>query len=373
MIRVPGFTPSVHGLRFTNSWPQGPDIIVHVPPFGDVPIGDASNGLCGGMAFLVKDLHEANRPPIIDSQPANGTPLFKYIVARLFASFNIPGGILKYYGWMNTPDEDTGVWRYIRRGVTWMTIKEEWPRVKADIDAGHTSPLGVVTVRSGNPNDLGKCHQVLAYGYDLTDTDLTLHVCDPNTKNAAADDVFIKLDLSQPTRTASISHNINIGHPVRGFFRVDYSFSDPSKLQAAQDLRRLTAVHSGKVLDVSGLSDDDGAPIQQWAWLGGENQQWEIVPVEPPYVVLLSRRSGKALDVAGASTDDGAAVIQWEHNDGDNQRWELVAQANGAFAVRAKHSGKVLDVDGGSTADGALLQQWTWHGGENQQFMVTMP
>ena len=29
MTRVPGFTPSVHGLRFTHSWPHGADLIVH--------------------------------------------------------------------------------------------------------------------------------------------------------------------------------------------------------------------------------------------------------------------------------------------------------------------------------------------------------
>ena len=53
MPDVPGFTPSVNGLRFTNSWPSEPDIVVQVPPLGNVPIGDASNGLCGGMVFTV--------------------------------------------------------------------------------------------------------------------------------------------------------------------------------------------------------------------------------------------------------------------------------------------------------------------------------
>src|SRR4051812_38347110 len=102
---VPNFRPSVNGLRFTNSWPPQPDIVVPVPLVGDVPIGDAQNGLCGGMVFTVRDVFEARQPPITDSRPSRGQPLYDYIVARLFDSFNLPGGVVKYMDWMNTPDQ----------------------------------------------------------------------------------------------------------------------------------------------------------------------------------------------------------------------------------------------------------------------------
>ena len=57
-----GFVPSSHGLHYRNSWPQVPDRVIETP-FGDVGLGDASNGLCGGMAFAVADLFEAGRAP----------------------------------------------------------------------------------------------------------------------------------------------------------------------------------------------------------------------------------------------------------------------------------------------------------------------
>src|ERR1043165_6353569 len=92
---VPGFQASVNGLRFTNSWPHEPNIVVKVGPLGSVPIGDASNGLCGGMVYPVIDVFPAGLPPIPDTtNPAHGTPLFNYLVSRLFASFDIPGGVL---------------------------------------------------------------------------------------------------------------------------------------------------------------------------------------------------------------------------------------------------------------------------------------
>jgi hypothetical protein len=229
---VPGFRASADGLHFKNSWPHEPDVIVDLGPFGKVPLGDASNGLCGGMVYTVIDVFKAGLPPIPDTvNPAGGSPLFKYLVARLFASFDIPAGVLRYYEWMTMPDHDTGLWFVTRRGVAWHTIKEEWPRVKADIDHGKLAPLGLVTVHTTDPAMLGHNHQVLAYGYEVDDANrLTLHLCDPNTAASAADNVTLSLDLSNPTHTTRIAHNVNIGRPIRGFFRTSYTYADPSPI-----------------------------------------------------------------------------------------------------------------------------------------------
>jgi hypothetical protein len=42
---------------------------------------------------------------------------------------------------------------------------------------------------------------------------------------------------------------------------------------------KITAKHSGKALDVSGLPPYNGAPVLQWDYWGGDNQQWLIVSV----------------------------------------------------------------------------------------------
>lgn len=57
-----------------------------------VPIGDASNGLCGGMAFAVRDYFEAGKPPPDDAEPPSEGGLFDHIVDRLFDSFDLPLG-----------------------------------------------------------------------------------------------------------------------------------------------------------------------------------------------------------------------------------------------------------------------------------------
>jgi hypothetical protein len=222
-----GFLPSRDGLAFTNDWPSEPAVEVDVPLIGTVPIGDASNGLCGGMVFTALDIFTAGEPPPNDPQPAHGTPRFKYIVRRLIDSWDVPNGVLKYFHWMSTPDHDVDVWIVTHRGVAWRTIKDEWPKVRADLDANRPCPLGLVTVNSSNPMDLGQNHQVLAYGYEITGNDVRVKVYDPNTPRADADGVSISFSLAEPTTTAKMTDNVNVGHRPRGFFRVTYKAAHP--------------------------------------------------------------------------------------------------------------------------------------------------
>ncbi len=108
MVTLTGFAPGTNGLHYANSWPSEPDVSI-ATPFGDIPIGDASNGLCGGMAFAAADLFVAKRmPPETTENPPSGSPAFDYIVRRLIDSFNIPVGVAEYYEWMVLGREDVG-------------------------------------------------------------------------------------------------------------------------------------------------------------------------------------------------------------------------------------------------------------------------
>ncbi|MFG1694347.1 RICIN domain-containing protein [Nonomuraea sp. NPDC049309] len=133
---------------------------------------------------------------------------------------------------------------------------------------------------------------------------------------------------------------------------------------------RITARHSGKVMDVVGASTADNAEIKQYAWNGGGNQKWYVEDAGDGYHRIVSVGSGKCLDVASASTADGANIIQYTCTGGANQQWQWV-QAGAYYQLRARHSGKCLDVVGASTADGADIQQYTCGSGANQQWTRT--
>jgi hypothetical protein len=201
---------------------------IGIPGLVSIPIGDASNGLCGGMAFAVRDYFEAGRqPPQETTAPGEG-PLFDYLVDRLFDSFDLPLGPARYLELMSpaVPDGET-VWSRLGlgpHGRAWRMVNQEWPTVRRDIDAGHPSPLGLVKVKSTNPLDLKENHQVLVYGYDLEGGTLTLRLYDPN--RPGRDDVTLSLGVDDPTRPAALS-----AYPpelaVYAFFRTGYTAASP--------------------------------------------------------------------------------------------------------------------------------------------------
>lgn len=228
-VRVPGFLPRRYGLRFANDFPRVPVLSV---PGTNVGIGNAADGLCGGMTFMARDLFERRLAPPRDTSPPRDGPLFRYLVRRAIASFGLPAGPARYELWMGLPDHGSFIGIH---GVIWRTLVRAWPEVRADLDRGIPSPLGLIRTRSWNPLDLGLNHQVLAYGYDLTvEADgtpraLDVFVYDPNWPGR--DDVAIRVALETPLEASTVGYALG-ERPVRGFFRSAYRPDDPSSVVA---------------------------------------------------------------------------------------------------------------------------------------------
>lgn len=226
---VDGFLPSTSGFHFTNAFPRQPVLVFDPPGPLRVPIGDASRGLCGGMTYAVRDLFEAGRrPPDLDTPPPPDSPLYRYIVRRLFASWDLPYGVARYYRLMGTPGSDHPVRVATVRGTGMVTAADEWPRVRLDLHQGVLSPLGLVTEHTPNPLRLGHNHQVLAYAYAQEGSTVTLRVYDPNTAVADGDGVRLVFNLANPADGIPITHNVAVGgRPVRAFFRARYRRAVP--------------------------------------------------------------------------------------------------------------------------------------------------
>jgi hypothetical protein len=224
MAAVPGFTPSVNGFHFPNSWPQVAafDILV----LGQsIEIGNAQRGLCGGMVFAARDFFEHQRPVPAETTAPGAGPIYHYIGDRLRDSFDLPLGPTKYLDLMAAPDGDRGIPWISRllgrrsRGVGWRAIHDELPKIVADIDGGHLSCLGLICVSGLDPRDLGHNHQVLAYRYERTATVMRIWVYDPNRPDR--DDVYLQFSTAAPTKATPIAF-VNGSQDVRGFFRAAY-------------------------------------------------------------------------------------------------------------------------------------------------------
>jgi hypothetical protein len=103
-------------------------------------------------------------------------------------------------------------------------IHEEWPRIRADLDGGQLSMLGLVRVVGLDPKLLGHNHQVVAYGYDLDGTRLTIRIYDPNWPGD--DTVTISLDIADERGAVTPTWS-KPDAKLACFFRAPYTAADP--------------------------------------------------------------------------------------------------------------------------------------------------
>ncbi|ATB33275.1 RICIN domain-containing protein [Melittangium boletus] len=143
----------------------------------------------------------------------------------------------------------------------------------------------------------------------------------------------------------------------------------PSAAPIANGVYRLVPrSNTGSVLEVAGGNRAVGSRVQQWQWLDGDAQKWNIQAIGNGYYSITAVAGGLALEVEGCSTSGGAKVRPWMANGAACQQWQIVDSGGGFFRVVNRNSGLVLDVAGGGTANGTDIIQWGWQGGAAQQW-----
>jgi hypothetical protein len=183
--------------------------------------------MCGGMIFAARDYFEAGLTPPPDTTAPTHGPLYGYLVRRLFDSFDLPLGPGRYLYLMNpTVPDDEAHFAFGLHGRAWTMVREEWPKVKADLDRGLLCSLGLIRLKSFDWRTIGKNHQVLAYGYELHGDDLSIRVYDPNHPDN--DNLTLSLNLGDPWQTTPVVYSTS--ETVYCFFRTNYTFSSPPLL-----------------------------------------------------------------------------------------------------------------------------------------------
>lgn len=227
---VPGFKPSVNGLHFSNhDWsPNLPAMTVgslwnqllarlggkaanelgigHVDD-NWLPLTQASQGMCGGMVYTVMDYYyQRLLPPDQTTPPQSASDeLFQFIRQRLLDSFDIFGTGFRWlaYSSPHYPSGDEGVLQTLglARGRAWVSLREEWPKIRDDIDAGRLSPVGLVQTDS---LDIGANHQVLGYAYKQSGQSVDLWIYNPTTPGDHIDDQVLRFDITDTTHAIRV-------------------------------------------------------------------------------------------------------------------------------------------------------------------------
>ncbi len=389
-VAVPGYLPSTHGFSFPNKWPSEHITSITLPdPFGDILVGDASWGLCGGMSFASRDYFEAHlRAPRQPTNPAGeGDPLFDYIVRRLAQSLNVgdAADFVKYADPLYPDTDDVTA-----DGRDWQMAHTAWPGIRNVIESGHPCPIGLVIGQLPNFTSLG--HQVCVYAYQLTGQLLTLWVYDPNSP--LRDDVTMTLDLSRTDqKLIDVESKVNVPHSTICFFTQSYEQRDPLVLPTVHGDSGLSAVaRDAGHLDVFWVGPD-GAIGSTW-WDAAHNSGWadhQPFPITPPaatagdqFRATCVARTPDHLDLFWVGADGAIGSTWWDAAPqsgwGDHQPFPITppgAARPGSPVVAVARNPNHLDVfwigpDGaiGSTSwDAAPGQSW----GDHQPFPITPP
>lgn len=290
--QVRGFTPSLNGFQFDNHWSPGlPAMTVGFlwnrlldelggdtagaldiarVDDGWLPFTQASAGMCGGMTFAAMDYFAAGQlPPATTTAPdSEADPVFQFIRDRLLDSFDITGSGHRWLGYSSPhyPNGDEGFIQVagLARGRAWVTCREEWPRIRDDIDAGRLSPIGLIQTDS---LDIGKNHQVLAYAYQQDGQAVELWVYDNNYHGK--NDLRLRFDITDTTGGLDVQRlgPYKPDEPrIFCIFRTNgYNPHTPPngrQLSVRQALERATGRRSGRLPGDVGLPRP--ASLRQW-------------------------------------------------------------------------------------------------------------
>ncbi|KAL8334476.1 hypothetical protein RB598_008974 [Gaeumannomyces tritici] len=126
---------------------------------------------------------------------------------------------------------------------------------------------------------------------------------------------------------------------------------------------------------ISRNEDDSNDFIVGWSIDDGSKQLWSFTPYICPLTYRLRVKStGRVLDLSNSSSDDGALALAFEQHTAitkRNQLWWLQNRAGSeGYTIQCLETSTVLDLWGGATDNATPISGWQLHGGRNQQWKM---
>ena len=132
-----------------------------------------------------------------------------------------------------------------------------------------------------------------------------------------------------------------------------------------------TSINDKDIFDIEEASEADGARLQIWEKVNlTDNQKFEIKSTEDGHYTIQAVHSGKVLDVTGAGMINGTKVQQYTSNGTDAQKWKIVKNEDGTYSIMSKCNGLYLDIPGAEAKNGVKLQVYEGNGTQAQKFKL---
>ena len=143
----------------------------------------------------------------------------------------------------------------------------------------------------------------------------------------------------------------------------------------------ITAVHSGKVLDVANGGTTAGTNVWQCTKNNSNAQQWILQEAGDGYYYVISKCNGLYLDAANGVAANGTNIAVCYGNKSNAQKFKFEKYdentpvepilEDGTYVIKSGiNNNYVLDVANGSKVSGANVALYEYAGGTNQRFNV---
>lgn len=114
--------------------------------------------------------------------------------------------------------------------------------------------------------------------------------------------------------------------------------------------------------------NDDEANVLLYANERHDNQYFDFEYLGNGYYKITAKHSGKVLDVYWEKMEAGANVQQYYWNNGDNQQWVVKDAGDGYFYIISKSNSLYMDVYGGVASNDVNIDTYTGHGGTSEKW-----
>lgn len=200
--------------------------------------------------------------------------------------------------------------------------------------------------------------------------------------------VYKRSDMSQSigsvyasdyvTVVGTSNGNTQVIYPISGGYKLGFirgkissgANSSPVRINSGYYYIK-SALNTNLVVDVWNISTSDSANVALCRYNGGNNQIFYFSRLSDGNYRITAKHSGKVLDVRGGSRFNGANVIQYHVNSGysPNQEWTLYRSGSG-YRIESAGVRYSLDVTGGKAYDGNNSQVWENNGTDSQKFYL---
>ena len=151
-------------------------------------------------------------------------------------------------------------------------------------------------------------------------------------------------------------------------FRVNYVSGEQTIPNGRYQI--CSALDNSSVISISGASTDDEANVLLYANERHDNQYFDFEYLGNGYYKITAKHSGKVLDVYWEKMEAGANVQQYYWNNGDNQQWVVKDAGDGYFYIISKSNSLYMDVYGGVASNDVNIDTYTGHGGTSEKWKL---